>query len=142
MTDRHDVLSVAGAWVEKAENDLRNAQHTLTLNDEECPFDTVCFHAQQCAEKYLKALLTLHQIEFPRTHDLTELVALLPAGIRFLVPSDELVVITPYAVEARYPGDWGRPVRADAVRAVQIARRVRTAVRSQLPDDFPSETKR
>ena len=40
-------------WVAKAENDLRNAEHTLTLQ-EECPFDTVCFHAQQCAEKYLK----------------------------------------------------------------------------------------
>jgi HEPN domain-containing protein len=60
-------------WVEKAEHDLRNATHTLTL-EEDCPFDTVCFHAQQCVEKYLKALLTLRQIEFSKTHDLTELL--------------------------------------------------------------------
>lgn len=44
------------AWIKKAEGDLKTAEHTLTLK-ERCPFDTVCFHAQQCAEKYLKALL-------------------------------------------------------------------------------------
>ena len=44
------------AWIKKAESDLKTAEHTLTLK-ENCPFDTVCFHAQQCAEKYLKALL-------------------------------------------------------------------------------------
>ena len=44
------------AWVKKAESDLKTAEHTLTLK-ERCPFDTVCFHAQQCAEKYFKALL-------------------------------------------------------------------------------------
>lgn len=44
------------AWIKKAEGDLKTAEHALTLK-ERCPFDTVCFHAQQCAEKYLKALL-------------------------------------------------------------------------------------
>lgn len=49
-------------WVEKAESDLRNAEHTLELD---CPLDTVCFHAQQCAEKYLKALLVSWGADFP-----------------------------------------------------------------------------
>ena len=49
-------LEIVNQWVEKAEHDLRNAEHTLTLQ-EDCPFDTVCYHAQQCAEKYLKAFL-------------------------------------------------------------------------------------
>jgi HEPN domain-containing protein len=56
-------------WVEKAEHDLRNAEYVLTLK-ENCPTDTVCFHCQQCAEKYLKALLVARGIAHPRTHDL------------------------------------------------------------------------
>ena len=59
-------------WVEKAEHDLRNAEHVLTLA-EDCPTDTECFHCHQCAEKYLKALLVAHGIAFPRTHDLVVL---------------------------------------------------------------------
>jgi len=46
--------------------------HTLML-DENCPYDTICFHAQQCVEKYLKALLTSTHTDFPKTHDLIEL---------------------------------------------------------------------
>jgi len=51
-------------WIEKAEHDLRNAEHTMTLK-EDCPFDTVCFHAQQCAEKYLKGFLVFQSSDFP-----------------------------------------------------------------------------
>ncbi len=62
-------------WVEKAKHDLINAHHTLTLA-EECPFDTVCFHAHQCAEKSLKGLLVAKATDFPRTHDLVVLLRL------------------------------------------------------------------
>ena len=48
---------------EQGENDLKNAAHTLKLA--ECPTDTVCFHAQQCVEKYLKASLVVLEIAFP-----------------------------------------------------------------------------
>ncbi|MBW1960508.1 MAG: HEPN domain-containing protein [Deltaproteobacteria bacterium] len=43
---------------------------------------TVCFHAQQCAEKYLKAFLTFKNIDFPKTHDIGELLALVSKGTR------------------------------------------------------------
>jgi len=72
MNGAPDARKVATQWVEKAEHDLRNAEHTLTLVDD-CPFDTICFHAHQCVEKYFKAGLTAFGTEFPRTHDLTEL---------------------------------------------------------------------
>lgn len=48
--------AIVRQWIEKAENDYRNFQNTLKMG-EDCPYDTVCFHAQQCAEKYLKARL-------------------------------------------------------------------------------------
>lgn len=83
-----ETLRVARQWVERAEGDLTNAEYTLTLR-EKCPLGTVCFHAQQCAEKYLKARLTLLAVPFPRTHDLPELLLRVPEdlGLR-LQPSD------------------------------------------------------
>lgn len=72
-----ETLRVVRQWVEKAEEDLTNAEYTLTLR-EKCPLGTVCFHAQQCAEKYLKALLTLHAVPFPKTHHLPELLPTSP----------------------------------------------------------------
>lgn len=57
--------SPAAQWLIKAEHDLRNAEHTLTLT-EDCPFDTVAFHAQQCAEKALKGLLVKTPLSFPK----------------------------------------------------------------------------
>ena len=64
-----EVLVVAHQWVAKAESDLRNAAHTVKLKTD-CPTDTVCFHVQQCVEKYLKALLISLAMAFPKTHDL------------------------------------------------------------------------
>jgi HEPN domain-containing protein len=56
MPDPEKIAIVVSEWVAKAENDLTNAAHTLKLG-KACPTDTVCFHAQQVVEKYLKALL-------------------------------------------------------------------------------------
>jgi HEPN domain-containing protein len=77
MPHREDVIEVVGEWVAKAENDLTNASRAL-VPAEGCPTDTVCFHAQQCIEKYLKALLASFEIAFPRTHDVGEVMSLLP----------------------------------------------------------------
>jgi len=49
MSDRTDRDRVVAQWVQKAENDIRNAEYILTMG-EDCPFDPVCFHAQQCIE--------------------------------------------------------------------------------------------
>jgi HEPN domain-containing protein len=128
-TDR--AAEVAAEWIAKVENDLLNATHTLTLGAR-CPTDTVCFHAQQCAEKYLKALLTLRGIDFPKTHDLEALVARLKGGPGSSLKADDLARLTRYAVVTRYPG--AERIRlADARRAVAAGRRVRKAVRGALP---------
>jgi hypothetical protein len=64
MTEPRDQLRPVRQWLEKAEHDLLNAEHTLTIRDEECPFDTVCFHAQHsyqltCAGESNNATRTL-----------------------------------------------------------------------------------
>lgn len=134
MLDLNDeVLAVAGQWVTKAENDLTNAAHTVRLR-KACPTDTVCFHVQQRVEKYLKALLVLNGIEFTRTHQISTLLALVPAQVRPKLTQEEQDRLTEYAVTTRYPGDYDPISREEAMKAVKLARRFRNQVRRRLPE--------
>ncbi|MBE7558641.1 HEPN domain-containing protein [bacterium] len=132
MSGDERILRVARGWVEKAENDLKNAAHTLKLG-EDCPTDTVCFHAQQCVEKYLKALLVLAGVPFPRTHDISELLALSPPSVPVQLSLDEQRRLTLYATTTRYPGDEEPVTLEEARRAVAAARRVKKALRAIMP---------
>jgi len=132
MSVSPEIIHVIRQWTAKADNDLINAEHTLTLKNN-CPFDTVCFHAQQCVEKYIKALLSFKAIDFPKTHDISELIALLPKGIRPDLTAEEQERLTDYATSMRYPGDWEPITRAEAENAVAAAKMVREAVRALLP---------
>ncbi len=134
MPERERVLTVVRGWVAKAENDLKTAVHTVKLGAD-CPTDTVCFHAQQTVEKYLKALLALRGIDFPKTHDVEELMGLVPPADRPEIPDDAQGRLTDYATITRYPGDYEPISLTEARRAVSVARRVRRAVRKVLPED-------
>ena len=128
----NNVIIVIREWRIKAENDLTNAAHTLTLG-KDCPTDTVCFHAQQCVEKYIKALLVFRAIVFPKTHNIHVLRALLPPKIRPKLDRQVQDRLTRYATVLRYPGAGPDVPLAEARQAVAIARRVRKEVRKHLP---------
>lgn len=132
MNESPERPEIVRQWIKKAGNDLRNAEHTLTLQ-EDCPLDTVCFHAQQCVEKLLKAWLVFEGLDFPKTHDLTELVVLLPDNTPFPISVDDCVKLTDYATVTRYPGEWEAIERSDAEQAVELAKRVQEVVRTILP---------
>lgn len=134
MSVRPEQARLVRQWVARAEEDLVNAEHTLTLR-ERCPVGTVCFHAQQCAEKYLKALLTYRAIEFPKTHDLVVLLNRLGSESGLELRAEEVQPLNRFSTEARYPGDWDPIDIQEASGAVARARRVREAVRHALPDD-------
>jgi HEPN domain-containing protein/predicted nucleotidyltransferase len=126
------LISVIREWLRKAEHDLITAAHTLKLG-KEAPAETVGFHAQQCVEKYIKALLVFLGTPFPKTHDITALRALLPPRLRPKLTVNVQKRLTRYAVVLRYP-DLGPDVTvAEARKAVAIARRVRKEVRRHLP---------
>ena len=119
-------------WVRKAENDFKTAKFLCQTGPD---FDDgTAFHSQQAAEKYLKAFLVLHQIEFPKTHDIEALLKLagkaddkIPEILR------ETAMLTPYGVDYRYPGEFPEVTRNDAERALLLADRVRAEVRTRLP---------
>ncbi len=91
-------------WVNKAEGDFATAQRELQV--QQMPnYDAVCFHSQQCAEKYLKAFLQEENISFSKTHDLSTLLGLLlPVEPTWVTLRPTLDALTTYAVEFRYPG--------------------------------------
>jgi HEPN domain-containing protein len=116
-------------WVRKAEADYRGARN---LAGNAPPLhDLVCFHCQQCAEKFLKALLEELGIAVAKTHDLDKVLTALKAhhptltalrrGLRFL---------TEFAVDTRYPGNSASKRQAET--ALRWAGRVRTSARAVL----------
>jgi HEPN domain-containing protein len=123
----------AREWVVKAEHDLATARQALEI-EEDRPSDTIAYLAQQCAEKYLKALLVSRGIDFPRTHDLTVLATIAREDAGLAVETGDVKVVSRYAVEARYPGDWEPVLEDDAVEAVDTVLKVREAVRAVLPE--------
>lgn len=119
-------------WVRKAESDFKTAAHLLKSSPDLA--EGTSFHSQQAAEKYLKAFLVWHQIEFPKTHDIEALLKL--AGkVDDKIPEilREAAMFTPYGVDYRYPGEYPEVGMSDAERAFLLADRVRAEVRSRLP---------
>jgi HEPN domain-containing protein len=124
------MLPLTAEWVAKAEADFATA--TRELRARRAPnYDAACFHAQQCAEKYLKARLQEASIAVPRTHDLVTLVQLLqPPEAALLALRANLRLLSAFGVAFRYPGTSADRVMAQD--AVQRCRTVRAAVRVSL----------
>ena len=123
------VIGLAATWWRMAEDDLRYAERGLDI-----PF--ACgFHCQQAVEKAIKALLVLHQIDFPRTHDLQELLDLLPESqVRTDAWAGEASeFLARFAVETRYPP--GEATAPEAERALTLARAMLDWMRAQLPNE-------
>ena len=116
-------------WVGKAEDDYQHVLKTLAGSE---PFhDQVCFHCQQSAEKYLKALLEELGQAVPRTHDLEYLLALLkPHHPSLRSYKRGLSFLTGFAVGTRYP--MFHATKRQSVAALRWAGRVRDACRAIL----------
>jgi len=117
-------------WVEKAEADLATARRESAAQD--APnHDAVCFHAQQCVEKLMKALL-IHLDEVPpRSHDLVHLGELLGKRCRdWTWPLDQLRLVSRSAVAYRYPGESAD--REDAEEALALAEAMCRKLKSLL----------
>jgi HEPN domain-containing protein len=122
---------IVAQWLARADEDLSVARHLLA---EKLPYrGAIGFHAQQAAEKFLKAYLVAHQVEFPKTHDLGRLLDLIaPVDGALATALSAAVQLTDYGVDVRYPGDLAQLDADDAERAVDCAAEVRDAVTSRL----------
>lgn len=117
-------------WINKAEGDWIAAQREFRARKSPI-YDAACFHAQQSAEKYIKARLTEAGVGFGRTHNL---IALLASAIAvepsWIALQPKLNALNAYAVQYRYPGSSAS--KANAQAAVRDCREVRRVVRRSL----------
>jgi HEPN domain-containing protein len=117
------------AWAASAEEDFILAR--TALQRKQPLVSGTCFHAQQCAEKYMKALLISKSADFPKTHDLLMLNNLCSvAGVFLEIDPKHLNTLSDYAVRTRYPGE--EPNVEDAKEAIELAKLVRSFAKKFL----------
>lgn len=120
--------SATREWVQKAEDDHEAA---INLAGSRSLHDQVCFHCQQCAEKYLKAMLEELGQHIPKTHELSDLFDLLhPHQPSLRSVRRGLLFLTDFAVDPRYPGT--RASKRQAGAALRWAGKARDACRALL----------
>jgi len=121
---------VVREWIAKAEGDFATASREFAVRDDP-NYDAVCFHLQQCAEKYLKALMIDKGVTPPKIHDLVELGRrLAPVCPEWQWPVEQLRLLSRSAVLSRYPGESAEFEEAQA--AFEICTGVRRRLRQLL----------
>ena len=122
---------IAREWLRSAEADLRTIERIL---DDESLTHVVAFHAQQCVEKCLKALLEFRDRPVPKDHSTARLYGLAADILGLELDPDLLADLDDLYIDARYPGElgllpYGRPTLKDAQRffvfAEEVYRRAR-----------------
>ena len=122
--------AIVQEWIDKAEGDFATANREMHA-DSGSNYDAVCFHAQQCIEKLMKAALIQKGAPAPHTHDLVYLNTLLLAVYRsWAAPTDELRLLSRSGVTFRYPGESAD--YSDAVEAMSIATELRPRLSALL----------
>jgi HEPN domain-containing protein len=122
--------TITQEWVDKAEEDWSSLDSLFRVRKSP-HHNTICFLAQQCAEKYLKGRLVEAGIKFPKTHALPMLLSLaLTVEPTWDTLHKALVALNPYSVLYRYPGFTAD--RDQAKDARKHCETVRAAVRVSL----------
>jgi HEPN domain-containing protein len=133
MSPRETLVAETREWLERARADLDACDALIAVG---LPSEAL-FHAQQCAEKAIKAVLTWHQISFRKTHDLDELKQMcLPLAEGATTHLAGIERLSQYAWRFRYPGAPYSPERAEAEEARQAAGQLLDAVATRLESQF------
>lgn len=118
-------------WLRRAQSDLQLGKAGMKTKD--VLLEDECFHAQQCAEKALKAFLLHLDVDFPKTHALEVLLDILKTkGIQIPQNVDESFELSQYAVQTRYPGEWEPVTKEEAQGALERATLVLKWVNVQI----------
>jgi HEPN domain-containing protein len=117
-------------WLRRAKSNLLLAQ---TTKPEEVFWEDLCFDAQQCVEKSLKALLIFYNIRYPHTHSISVLLKTLQEN-RISFPEEffQASFLTDYAVESRYPGNLELATQKDLEKALEHAQAIFNWVQQEI----------
>lgn len=126
-----DIMKMVTQWLTFADEDLKIACDSMSYGTGG-PYRLIAYHAQQCAEKCLKAYLVFHSEDFPYTHNIRRLLKLCGKFATWPQNLNDAEELTPYAITTRYPGEDKEVTQAEAESAIDIARKVRDRVRTEL----------
>jgi HEPN domain-containing protein len=118
-------------WMQKADNDLTIARDERYLKNENIVTDGICFHCQQCVEKYLKAFLSFNKIDFQKTHNL-EMLSSLCATIDSNFNNLDFGNLTDFGASIRYPDDFYIPTIKEADTSISKAEEIRKFVLDKI----------
>ncbi len=128
-------MSEAADWLRFAGEDLQVAEWAMSAS----LYNQVCFHAQQCVEKALKAWLVHHNLVSPKAHQMSILLTLLPRPLPFSAEVEAgILTLDRFYIPTRYPDALpgalpeGMPEVADADEALTLARQVLAAINASL----------
>ena len=124
-------LERAKEWLHRAKSNMARANAGRVSPD--ILYEDLCYDAQQAVEKALKSMCIIFEIVFPKTNDIAYILELPEKGsVRVPTELQDAKLLTGYAVETRYPGDY-EPVREeDYLQATQIAEKVMNWVEKQM----------
>lgn len=125
MTD--SLRDYVAQWLFRADEDIAVVNQLLQAQPQVYA-SSICFHAQQAVEKYLKALLAWKGVDFPRTHDVDFLLAECRKVVAGELDGIDLKNLTDFGVSIRYPDDFYVPNLSEATYYAQVAKEVRNAI--------------
>jgi HEPN domain-containing protein len=128
---KDEIIRKTKEWFSYADGDLYLAQIGLDSNNKDI-YRLIGYHAQQCVEKYLKAYLVFHLIDFPYTHSITLLLDLCSEKADWTESIRDAEELTPYATTARYPSEDGNISKDEVIKTIEIATKIRQTVRAAL----------
>lgn len=125
-------IELVRSWLIKADHDLKSAKELSAAV--EPLLDTAIYHCQQAAEKAIKGLLVYKDIRFEKTHDIDLLISLaVDVEPRLSSWSQAAELLTPYATEFRYPGEYAEPEPEEFEEALVAAKDFYEFIISLLP---------
>ena len=125
------VLHNVKQWLIHGDEDLKMASHALGLGAQS-PYRLIAYHAQQCAEKYLKAFLVYCGVDFPYTHNISTLLELCSEHTNWAAKLQDAEQLTLYSITTRYPGEDEEVTESEAGQAIDLAQQVKEQVRKAL----------
>lgn len=135
MKDKYnEVIRIVNQWIDIVEEDLKFAKHGLSISSG-VSYRIITFHSQQCVEKYLKAFLLFHGIDFPHTHNIITLLDLCSEIDKSFERLRKAEILTSYATASRYPGEYGKLRKSEALSSIKLSEMVRLYVRNKFIED-------
>ncbi|MFA6990301.1 MAG: HEPN domain-containing protein [Candidatus Gastranaerophilaceae bacterium] len=124
MVDSNDPIE----WLKRAKSNLILGKNTKIEESAlwaQVYYEDLCFDLQQAVEKSLKALLILNNIDVPLSHSINLIIDILKSNL-INIPEEiyDAVALTPFAVRAKYPGDWTRVSYQEYLELSEIAEKV------------------